>query len=194
MRASRFTVVAAPLGIAAYGVARLVGKQDGQYGPGLDWQVAHLLALAGMVLFVPALLLLRGLLPVSRWRTAAFTVTLVGLAAAVVQFGADVVEAALAADKAELQSLSQRFTDIPGVTPVFYTVGPQLFFVGLIAVAVLLATAKRLPWWSPVLLTVGVLLPPFTLDLLPLAGLLIAAALAPAVLGRTAGVSAAAHP
>lgn len=178
----QLSIVIAPLLVGAYGVARLIGRHDGQYGPGLDWQVAHLFGLAGMFLFVPAVLLLRRRLPATRWRGAAVVVTLVGLAATIVQFGADVIEAAMAADKAEQSSLSDRFTDIPGVTPLFYTVVPQLFFVGLIALAVLLAVARRLPWWSPVLIAVAVLLPAVTLNLLPEAGLGIAVALLPVAL------------
>ncbi|GAB3796122.1 hypothetical protein [Micromonospora zhanjiangensis] len=79
-----------------------------------------------------------------------------------------------------MQSLSQRFADLPGVTPAFYTVGPQLFFVGVLVLALLLVLARRLPWWSPVALLLGVLASTVTLDLLPLTGLLMLVALWPA--------------
>ncbi|WP_144123836.1 hypothetical protein [Catellatospora sichuanensis] len=177
---------AAPLLLAAYGLVRLVGKSDGMYGPGLDWQAAHLLALAGVLLFVPGVLHLGGLLPRGPWRSGVVGVTLFGLAASMVQFGADIWFALRADDKAGMQALSGDFGDIPGVDLVVYQVGPQLFFVGLLVLAILAARARRLPWWSPAVLLVGILLPPVTLDLLPLSGLLILAALWPAIRGGRA--------
>ena len=190
MRSTRPVLIAAPMLIATYGVLRLLGRADGQYGPGLDWQLAHLAGLAGMVLFAPAVLTLGRLLPRTPWRAVAVGVTLVGLACAVVQFGADIVEGLMAADKAELKALSHQFTSVPGVTPAFYAVGPQLFFVGLLALTVLLAAAKRVPWRTPVLTLIAVTLPPLTLDLLPLTGLLLLAALWPAAARNPAPVVA----
>ncbi|MEJ3744436.1 hypothetical protein WEI85_14210 [Actinomycetes bacterium KLBMP 9797] len=176
----RATLAAAPLLISLYGVLRLIGKADDQYGPGLDWQAAHLAGLAGMVLFVPVTLLLGRLLPRTPWRAVAVGLTLVGLVCTMVQFGADIVEGLMAADRAEMSDLSQQFRDVPGVDLAFYAVGPQLFFVGLLVLAVLLAVARRLPWWSPVLMLVGIALPLVTLDFIPLTGLLLAGALWPA--------------
>jgi len=96
-----------------------------------------------------------------------------------VQFGADIVVGLMAEDKAEMKALSDHFTDIPGVNLAFYAVGPQLFFIGLLALTVLLAVAKRVQGWSPILMLIGIALPPFTLDLIPLTGLFILAALRP---------------
>ncbi len=180
----RPSLVVAPLCLVAYGLLRLFGKHDGVYGPGWDWQAAHFAGLLGMVFFVPAVLLLARLLPRTPWRTGVVAVTLVGLAATMVQFGADIVESFMAADHAELKSLQHDFSSIPGVEPAFYTVGPQLFFVGLLVLTVMLAVARKLPWWSPVILLIGILLPPITLDLIPVAGLGMLVAFLPAL--RTA--------
>lgn len=180
-------LLAAPLLLAAYGVVRIVGKSDGVYGPGLDWQAAHLLALAGVVLFVPAVLGLGALLPRGAWRSGTVAVTLFGLAASMVQFGADIWFALRAQDKAGMRALSGEFGAIPGVDLVVYQVGPQLFFVGLLVLTILAARARRLPWWSPAVLLVGIVLPPVTLDLLPLSGLLILVALWPATRGDRDG-------
>ncbi|MFC4017109.1 hypothetical protein ACFOW4_04015 [Micromonospora sp. GCM10011542] len=180
MRSNRVVLLAAPLLVSAYGILRLAGRADGAYGPGLDWQLAHLAGLAGMVLFVPLVLALARLLPRTPWRTGTVGVALVGLLCTMVQFGADIVEGLLAADKAEMRSLSQQFHDIPGVSLAFYDVGPQLFFLGLLTLTVMLAVARRSPWWSPVLMITGIVLPVATLDLMPLAGLLMLAALWPA--------------
>ncbi|MCP2324370.1 hypothetical protein HDA40_002877 [Hamadaea flava] len=177
--------VAAPLFLALYGVLRLIGKADGVYGPGWDWQAAHFAGIIGLVLFAPVVLALGRMLRPSWWRTTIVGVTLVGLVASVVQFGADIVEGFMAADKPEMSSLSDSFSSIPGVTIAFYSVGPQLFFLGLIVLAVAAAIARKLPWWSAVLVIVGILLPPVTLDLMPIAGLCLAAAFAPVVFRRT---------
>jgi hypothetical protein len=175
-----FTLIIGPLCLVAYGVLRLLGRLDGDYGPGWDWQLAHLAGLVGMVFFVPAVLRLGRLLPRSPWRTGAVAVTLIGLAASMVQFGADMVEAFMAADRAHLKSLQHAFTAVPGVEPAFYTVGPQLFFAGLLVLTILLAVARRLPWWSPVVVAAGIALPPVTLNLISVAGLCMLAALYPA--------------
>ncbi|MGI5520170.1 hypothetical protein ACQEUX_04380 [Micromonospora sp. CA-259024] len=181
MKRAALYVIAGPVGIAAYGLVRLWGRSDGVYGPGLDWQAAHLVGLAGMVFFVPAVLALSRLLPRSPWRNGVVALTLVGLAATMVQFGADIVEGLLAADRAEMSALGADFKDIPGVEVVFYDVVPQLFFLGLVVLAGMLAARRRLPWWGVPLLLTGTLLPVVTLDLLPIGGLCMLVALAPAL-------------
>ncbi|MEV6522413.1 hypothetical protein AB0M43_10760 [Longispora sp. NPDC051575] len=177
MRSPRALFLAAPLLLAGYGVVRLIGRMDDAYGPGPDWQVAHALGLAGLLLFAPVVLGLGRMLPATWWRTVTVGVTLAGLVAMVVQFGVDIVQAALSADKVELTAMQHDFQDLPGVVPAVYSVGPQLFFLGLIALTVLLAVVRRAPWWCPVLTVAGVALPPVSLDLLPVSGLLFAAAL-----------------
>lgn len=181
MKRAALSVIAGPVGIVAYGLVRLWGRSDGVYGPGFDWQAAHLVALAGMVCFVPGVLALSRLLPRSPWRTGVVAATLVGLAATVVQFVADIVEGLLAEDRAEMSALGADFKDIPGVEVAFYDVVPQLFFLGLVVLAGMLAARRRLPWWSVALLFVGIVLPVVTLDLLPVGGLCMAVALAPAL-------------
>lgn len=181
MKRAALFVIAGPVGIAAYGLVRLWGRSDGVYGPGLDWQAAHLVGLAGMVCFVPAVLALAGLLPRSPWRTGVVALTMVGLAATMVQFGADIVEGLLAADRAEMSALGAHFKDIPGVEVAFYDVVPQFFFLGLVVLAGMLVVRRRLPWWSVPLLVVGIVAPAVTLNLLPIGGLCILAALAPAL-------------
>ncbi|MFG2050820.1 hypothetical protein ACGFIW_25730 [Micromonospora sp. NPDC048935] len=181
MRRAALYVLAGPVGIAAYGLVRLWARADDVYGPGLDWQAAHLVALAGMVCFVPGVLVLSRLLPRSPWRTGVVALTMVGLAATMVQFGADIVEGLLAADRAEMSALGADFKDIPGVEVAFYDVVPQFFFLGLVVLAGMLAARRRLPWWSVPLLVAGIVLPVVTLDLLPVAGLAMLAALAPAL-------------
>jgi hypothetical protein len=176
---ARFAVIAAPLAMAGYGVARLIGRLDDSYGPGFDWQLAHFLGLAGLLLFVPLVLGMRQLVAAGPAREVAVAVTLAGLAASIVQFGADIVQAFLAADRAELRSLQSDFSGLPGVQAAVYDFGPLCFYLGVVALAALVAQAGRLPWWSPALLLAAVLLPAVTLDLMPLSGLLMLVALLP---------------
>jgi hypothetical protein len=178
-KAMRFAPIAGPLALGGYGVVRNLGKLDNVYGPGFDWQLAHFLGLAGFLLFVPLVLALRTLLPAGAVREVVVGATLLGLAASVVQFGADIVQAFMAADREELRRLQHDFTGLPGVRAAFYDVGPLFFFVGIVVLAVLAARAGRLPWWSPVVLLVGVLLPPISLDLMPPAALLMVLAMLP---------------
>jgi hypothetical protein len=188
IRGMKFSLVAAPLFLLGYGVIRLVGRADGRYGPGLDWQAAHLANLVSLGLFAVVVLGMRRLLPRGPWREVVVGGTLLGIGALTGQFVNDTVAAMLAHDRAEMVSIGDRFQAVPGVMPVFYTVGPQLFGIGLFVLTVLLARAGRLPWWSAALTVAGVLVPAFTLDLLPVSGLALLAAYAPLWSGRrTAG-------
>ncbi|MFI9505550.1 hypothetical protein [Nocardia sp. NPDC052566] len=181
MKSLGVLLVSASSCISGYGVLRLIGLSDGRYGPGIDWQTAHLAGLTGMVLFVPVVLELGQLLPRGGWRTGGVAVTLIGLAASIVQFGADIAFGALAADKAEMSRLSHQFKEIPGVEFLVYAGAPPLFFLGMVALTVLLTRAGLLRWWSPAVMLVSGLLPLLTLDLLPVTGLGMLAALAPLI-------------
>ncbi|WP_219469649.1 hypothetical protein [Nonomuraea rhizosphaerae] len=169
MQIARFAAVAAPLLMLAYGVIRLVGRMDGVYGPGLDWQAAHWANLAGLVLFVFLVMGIRRLLAPGVGREAVVAVTLIGAATSIVQFVADIVWGLLAADKAGMRELSGQFHDLPGVDLAFYQVGPQLLYVGVVVLTGMLAYRGLLPWWSVGLVLVSSLLPVVTLDLLPVA-------------------------
>jgi hypothetical protein len=170
MGIARLAVVGAPLCMLAYGVIRLIGRMDGAYGPGMDWQAAHLANLAGLVLFVFLVFGIRRLLTPGPRRDAVTIVAVAGATASIVQFVADIVEGLLAADKAEMRELSGRFHALPGVDLAFYQVGPQLFFVGMLALTAMLAHERRLPWWSVAVVLASSLLPLVTLDLIPLSG------------------------
>lgn len=185
MTIMRSAALAAPILFSGYGIARLIGQSDGEYGPGFDWQVAHVLGLVSVALF--------GILALSVRRVASGTpgppmvvavaVTLLGVAATIVQLGADVINGLLASDAAELGELGTDFQSTPGMDLVIYTVGPTLLFVGLVGILALLAYAGRdprpVPWWSAPVLLAGSLLPLPNLDLLPIAGLLMTVALLP---------------
>ncbi|QIS11485.1 hypothetical protein [Nocardia arthritidis] len=179
MKFSGVLTVSASLCFCGYGLIRLAGKAGGLYGPGFAWQAAHLAGLAAVVLFVPVVLGLGGELPRTAARSGVVAVTIAGLIAAIIQFGADIVVAAMASDNARMNELYHDFWTIPGIHLAVYTVGPQLFYLGLVVLAILLARAGRLPWWSPVMLIASVLLSAISLDLISLASFGILGALLP---------------
>ncbi|MET9396733.1 hypothetical protein [Kitasatospora sp. NPDC002965] len=183
-RVTPFAVIGGPVLMALYGGIRLL---DGSRDPGAGWLVGHGLMLAGLVLFAPVLVALE------RWpaphRTAAgrvaaraaLGVASAGLAASVVQIVIDLYVGAVAVDKADQHRLFDSVQSHPGVVPVVYSVGPLLFYVGLLAllVAGTVGRARTLRWWSPVLVLAGTVLTAADLALIPVAAGCYLVALAP---------------
>ncbi|MFE9557703.1 hypothetical protein ACFYMW_22865 [Streptomyces sp. NPDC006692] len=157
---------AAPALLAAYGIVRLSG--DAQ-GPGAAWTTGHLLLLGSLALFVPVVrgLRRRHLHPAA---TAAAAVALTGLAAGIVQAVIDLVVGFRAADRGGMDALFLAVKAHPAVTPAVYTVGPLLFYVGLLAL--LMTAAIRRPvktaggWLAPLLVLLGAAAMALSLDLL----------------------------
>jgi hypothetical protein len=182
MNLTRAGLIGAPLCLFGYGVIRLFGRLDGRYGPGPDWQAAHIVDLVGLVLFVPAVLGLGRALGDARGRRIVVAGTLVGVAASAVQITVDIVAGLRASDKAGMNAITGRFGSLPGAELAFYQVGPQLLYVGLIVLAIMLARAGTLPWWSAVLVFIGVAAPAVSLDLIPIGAVCLLVALAPLTL------------
>ncbi|WP_327677938.1 hypothetical protein [Kitasatospora sp. NBC_00458] len=185
-RITPFAVVGGPALMALYGGIRLL---EGSRDPGVGWLVGHSLMLAGLVLFVPVLVALERRPAPNRTaagRVAARTalgVALTGLAASVVQIGIDLYVGAVAVDKADQHRLFDGIQSHPGVVPAVYSVGPLLFYVGLLAllVAGAVGRARSLCWWSPVLMLTGTVLTAVDLALIPVAAVCYLVALAPLV-------------
>lgn len=192
--------IAAPLLVLAYGGIRIVDGLDGVRGPGPAWTVGHLAFLFALGLFVPLVAELRrmaGRIPAAvdatrpsfpsrnarsgagRFAAVAAVVAYAGISAFTVQFGIDLAAGFLAADKAEMSRMLSRVMDIPAVTPVFYVVGPSLFYVGLVALTARLAVLRRVGAWVPVLVFVGSILPVVDKDLLPIGAVCLLVALLP---------------
>jgi hypothetical protein len=174
--------VLAPVLVLIYSLVRVLDGLDGSHGPGLAWTAGHLAFLAALALFVPLVLELARRASNRRAAAGVAAFALLGVAAAVVQFGIDLVVGFVAADRAEMGALFDRIQEVPGVLPAVYTVGPTFFYVGLVALVVMEAVAGRIGWWSPALVVLGVAAVVISKDLLPLSALLNLAGLAP--LGR----------
>ncbi|MFD8413874.1 hypothetical protein ACFV2Q_19280 [Streptomyces sp. NPDC059650] len=113
---------------------------------------------------------------------AAVTVGLLGAAAAAAQTVVDLVVGFLCADREAMNAMFEGVRSYPGVTPAVYTVGPLLFYVGLVLLTAQLAVLRRIPAWRPLVVVAGIAVSTVSLDLLPIGGLLLLLVLAP--LGR----------
>jgi hypothetical protein len=167
----RFSALAAPVLLLLYGVLRLIDGLDGDHGPGLVWDLGH-------VLFFTAFLLL-GVLIIGMWQlvpTATVRKRIVaGVAMLLGVFGVGCFLWVILGD------LFASFRDAAPLPDALEMVGPLLFQIGVLALLVMLVAARprRLPVWSPPLVLVGFILFAVNLDLIPVGALLVLAGLAP---------------
>ncbi|MBT2386948.1 hypothetical protein [Streptomyces sp. ISL-11] len=187
---TRAAFVAGPLCMLAYGAIRL---SDPEHGPGLAWTAGHLALIAGVVLFGVAFPGLRRLAEPAgtAGRVGAATATVLGLAgtlAVVAQAVIDLVVGFRSADRADMNRLFDQVQSHPGVMPVVYTVGPLLFYVGLVWLVVQLAVRRRVGPWCPALVVLGTATMAVSLDLIPVGAALYAAAFAPLARGDRARI------
>ncbi|MFG2718422.1 hypothetical protein ACGFW5_08975 [Streptomyces sp. NPDC048416] len=174
--------LAAPALLAAYGILRMSG--DAQ-SPGTVWAVGHLLLLGSLALFVPAVLDLRRQASAATAATAAAVIAVLGLAAGMAQAAIDLVVGLRATDQADMDTLFLAVKAHPAVTPAVYTVGPLLFYVGLLALLVVRSAGRSAGrpvgaarWLVPLLALAGTAAMAVGLDLLVVGALCYGIALA----------------
>ncbi|MEU2434840.1 hypothetical protein ABZ595_01345 [Streptomyces rubradiris] len=176
-RLSRLCCALAPLLLLSYGVLRLIDGMDGHHGPGPAWNAGHLCFLAAFLLLGALVRELRALIPTStaRMRTAAGAATAAGL------LGAACFVWVILGD------LFPSLSDTAPLPAALELAGPLAFQLGLLALLVMLATTRprQLPVWSPALAFAFFLLITVSLDLLPLAALILMTALTPLTRPRT---------
>jgi hypothetical protein len=176
----RLAYLGGPLLVTAYGLTRLLDGIDGSKGPGPAWTIGHLFFLGALALLAVAMVGLRS--ERRTWLTTAATVGGVFGAVAMARVVVvDILVARGAADRAEMDRNYATY-EFPG-SDVLDEAGGILFPLGLVVLLVVLAAGRRLPWWSPVVALAGFGTILATLDLLPVAGLLLLAALAPMATG-----------
>ena len=120
---------------------------DGQSEPGAWWTAAHVVWLAGFVLFTVLSLRFRRIAGARTTGqriavTASVSIVLLSSLANVVQLSIDLVGGFTAADSAELKDVFAGVKEIPGAEAIIYGIGAQVVFIGLIAFAVLAAVIR----------------------------------------------------
>jgi hypothetical protein len=171
-RLIKICALAAPALLLVYGLLRFVDGLDGDRGNGPAWDLGHIAFFLGIALFAVLAVAVRGFRPpAARWQRA----LLDGAVAAAV-FGAGCFLWVITGD------LSEGFKDAAPLPDLLEMAGPLLFQVGLLTLLGRLVVLRRLPVWSPVATFLGFLAIAVSLDLLPLAAVLIGAALLPLAL------------
>ena len=159
-RAGLALIVAPVLLLAAWVI---LWPLDGRDGPGLGWTAAHLSWIAAFGLLAYGCVhVRRHLRAASDGRHAvvdvATAVTMVGLITGTAQMVVDLIAGFGSSTRAEIDTLSDRMTDAPGVDLLLYDVGPLLFFVGMFALLVVAAVRRQVGPASPVLFLTGFVL------------------------------------
>ncbi|MGW5849053.1 hypothetical protein ACWFQ8_14065 [Streptomyces sp. NPDC055254] len=180
---TRFSFIAAPVLLIAYGCVRLF--VEGSRAPGAGWTAGHTAFLLSVLFFAVACTGLHRIAAAgggpARRRVArgGLVAGLVGSGAAFAQAAIDLYVGLRATDKAEMRELFAQVQDVPGVLPVVYTVGPVFLYVGLITL--LAALTGRDARLSLPLVVVGTVAMASSLDFLPVGGLCYLLAFAPLV-------------
>jgi hypothetical protein len=156
-----------------YGLFWLVDGLDGSHGPGFAWYAGHTLFLLSFLGYGGLLLGLRRV----TGGPAAGILTGVGLAGVAGFLWVIATDLVPALDDA---------VETPDLVMI---AGPLLFEVGAVGLLVLAVRRRLVPWWSPVVVTVGFLPIAVSLSLLSVAAAIILVGLWP--LGRAAVVPAA---
>ena len=160
---TRIAAAAGPALMLLYGVLRWLDGADGTRKNGWEWDVGHVAFFAAIVLFgVLAVELARSLRGRVAWAAAA--ATLAGAACFLWVITGDLSES------------FQNAAPLPGPLEI---AGPLLFQAGLLTLLGLSVARRGLPAWSPVLVLLGFVCIPVSLDLLPLAAVLVGAGLYP---------------
>jgi hypothetical protein len=171
----RWLPLGGPTLLVVYGTARLIDGMDGDQGPGTAWNVGHVAFLGAFLFFA---LLIVGLRRLILARSAGGRTSAV--ANVFLFFG---LIGTLTFIHVILGDLSPRWKSAFGLPDAVEILGPLAFQVGFLGLLIQLAVLQRLPVWSPILVFLGFIVIPVNLDLLPLAGILMAIGLFPCCRG-----------
>jgi hypothetical protein len=164
---TKIAAVAAPALMLFYGLCRLVDGLDGDRHNGIAWDIGHVAFFIAFVLF--------GFLAVGLRAWQRRPRVLIDVATAATLFGIGCFLWVIIGD------LFDGWPSLPGALEV---VGPLLYQAGSLVVLIRLVVAGRLPWWTPVLVLIGFGSIAVSLDLLPIASVLVGAGLAPIAFRR----------
>lgn len=131
-------------------------------GPGLVWTSAHVLLLVGYVLLLLGALGMygqtgKGTGPISAiLRSSGVGMVVVGTMAFFGQLAIDLVVGFLAHDQAGMDRLFDSVQSHLAVQLFCYSVGPALFYVGLLLLVALYTRARLVARWAGVLVMAGI--------------------------------------
>ena len=166
----RWSAITAPILLFVYGTFRLIDGLDGHHDKdGFLWKSGHVLFFIGFALFGALAAGIRGAL--RNLGPAGRTVANVATVAAV--FGAACFLWVTVGD------LSESFQDSASLPEWLQIVGPVLFQLGVLTLLGQLVRARMIPAWSPVAMFLGFIAIAVSLDLIPVASLVVLIGLLP---------------
>lgn len=174
---TRFCAVTAPALMLAYGILRWIDGLDGHHKGEPFWSAGHVAFFIAVVLFG---VLAVGLDRIIRAESPARR-HITDIATAATLFGAACFLWMILGD------LLSGFRDAAPLPDPLRATGPALFQLGVLTLLVLLVVnrPRRLPVWSPVLVLVGFAAIAISLDLLPIASIVVGLGLYPLAIQTT---------
>lgn len=148
--------IAGPLAMAI-GYAILMVRSGN--GPDPGWFFSHAFLLIGVGLLLPTSIGIRFLL-IKRKGTVAdigLTLAFIGGLSLVGQFAIDLVVGLLAVDQSEMINLFRSLSASPIISLPFQSMGPIVFYSGLLVLASVLWTERVISWWAGLIATLGII-------------------------------------
>ncbi|MEU4470545.1 hypothetical protein [Micromonospora sp. NPDC023888] len=182
--------IAAPVLVMSYGIIRLVDGLDGERGPGPAWTIGHVAFIGALVAFVSVFWQMRRMTGGRVLATVFATAGTVGALALITQFSIDLVAGLLSTDNYGMSMIIHQVRTLPGISQLAYDFGPYAFYLGQLALVVLLAVRRRVKVWTPVLVLADLATPFIDKDLIPLGSVLLLVSFLPLARRATAATPA----
>ena len=146
--------IAGPLSLVI-GYAILMARSG--RGPDLGWFLSHVFLLIGVALMIPTIIGIRIHLIKNTGAAADIGMVLafVGGLTLIGQFAMDLVVGVLAADQSQMIDLFKRLSSAPIIALPFQSVGPILFYSGLLFLTSLLWKNSVISWWAGLIACLG---------------------------------------
>jgi hypothetical protein len=128
-------------------------------GPDSGWFISHAFLLAGVGLLLPTIIGIRFLLNKNKGAIADIGMTLafIGGFTLIGQFAIDLAVGLLAVDQSEMIDLFKSISASPIITLPFQSVGPIMFYSGLLVSTSLLWTNRVISWWAGLIAVLGII-------------------------------------
>ncbi|MDN5855228.1 MAG: hypothetical protein L0K86_20755 [Actinomycetia bacterium] len=163
----KYAAFGAPILMFGYGVLRLIDGLDGDHGPGLAWNLGHVLFLIAVGSLAALMVGIHRVMRTSGRRIVADAFLGVGL------LGAACFAIVIAGD---LFDSVDDAVNLPDPVMLF---GPLALVAGIVGPLVRLALAREVAPWSPPLALIGFVVFSANLDLLPVGAVVLLCGLAP---------------